>query len=369
MGNDIDDIQNKLDAIQNRNEELVKQTPAEYNASKVKGYYEDLLQAQRIKDEAPNQLKSAEENYYKARFGDKYMDVLIEKYTAESKEVLQTMMDAHQRQLTEVNYKIKTYAASMTYFNNINEVKKTWMDKVKKWIQQIQKSRASLNNRNTFYAEQEQANLSNWILYENCFLISFIIVTILLGYSQLTTVKMIGLVALVCIVFFTNTVLSWLHYLPKSVTYYTQWGYDPMESKVPWFLLIALVLFGTLCIVYVDVIRSFLTNMKENAIRFRRGEPLVWSRPGQPQWRRDASGRWVRVGTPGTYRPTPRELEARRALLRPYDRDQELIRALAAQRDQELRRALEAQRDQELRRALEAQRALDLRQALARARR
>ena len=58
--------------------------------------------------------------------------------------------------------------------------------------------------------------------------------------------------------------MTWLRYLPKSITYYTQWGYDPMESKIPWFLLISLLFFVTLCIVYVDTISAFMNEMKDN---------------------------------------------------------------------------------------------------------
>jgi hypothetical protein len=368
MGNDIDDIQNKLDAIEARKNDLINQTPAEYNATQVKDYYEDVLRAQRIKDEAPGQLKNAEEKYYKARFGDKYMDVLLEKYTAESKDVLQSMMDAHQKQLSEVDTKIKTYDASISYYNNINEVKQTWSDKVKKWVLQIQNSRASLNNRKTFFADQKQVELSNWILLENCIILSFILVTCIVGFKQLDKLKIVGLIALTCVVFFMNTMVSWLRYLPKSVTYYTQWGYDPMESKVPWFLVISLVVFVAICIAYVNALTSFFINMKENVQRYRRGEPLVWN---NPQWRRDASGRWVRVApvntryaqreldqlrrlqplrTNGLYRPTPQELAIARA--RQQNSMNASIRALDSQ--------LEA------RQALARQRALASQQALAR---
>ena len=165
--------------------------------------------------------------------------------------------------------------------------------------------------------------------------------------------------------------VSWLRYLPKSVTYYTQWGYDPMESKVPWFLVISLVVFVAICIAYVDALSSFFINMKENVQRYRRGEPLVWN---NPQWRRDASGRWVRVApvntryaaqqreleqlrrlqplrTNGVYRPTPQEL----ARARQQISTNAAIRALESQRLREAREALDRQRARE---ALARQQAL-----------
>jgi hypothetical protein len=259
------DIQKKLDAIQKQNEALLQQTPAERNAAEVNEYYQDYLQAQTVKDHAPKQLKEAEERYYKARYGDKYMDVQTQKYIAESKDVLKAMMENHQTQLTELTDEIKTYTATATYLRNMEEVQNTWLMKTKKWVDQINQSNTSLNNRNTFYTDEEQKQLSGWILFENCILISFIVVTIVLTImnKQDIQMKIIGCTALACILFFTNTFLTWLRYLPKSVTFYTQWGYDPMESKIPWLLIFIFLLFGAVCVVYITAITNFLENMTD----------------------------------------------------------------------------------------------------------
>jgi hypothetical protein len=273
------DLQQKLDSIQASREKLLQQTPSEHNADKVNEYYQEVLQAKKVNEDAPNQLKDAEENYYKARFGDQYTDVKRQKYVSESKEVMQSMLKAHQEQLKDLDDRLQTYSSSRSYYKNMEEVQKTWLDKIKKWVRQIQDSQASMNNRNAFYAEQEHSNLSGWILFENAFLLSFIVVTIVttaMTYKESeesrheVMIKSIGIGALLCIVFFTNTFLSWLRYLPKSVTFYTQWGYDPMESKLPWVLIMVFVLFGTICVVYVDVITAFLDQMKDNWQRYRR---------------------------------------------------------------------------------------------------
>lgn len=259
------ELQQQLDAIQKRNEELMNQTPAERNADEVNKYYQDFLQAKTVKDQAPQQLKDAEEKYYKARYGDKYMDVQLQRYTSESREVLQAMMNAHQEQLQKLDTKIKTYTSTATYLKNMEEVQKVWLLKTKKWVDDINRSNVRLNHRNTFYTDEEQQQLSGWILFENCILISFILVTIVLTMRDRTEIKMkaIGCIALTFILFFTNTVLTWLRYLPKSVTFYTQWGYDPMESKIPWLLVVAFVLFGTVCVVYIQAITEFLENMTD----------------------------------------------------------------------------------------------------------
>jgi len=280
METDID-IQQKLDLIKASNEELLNQTPAQRNSKEVTKYYQEVLQARTVKDQAPENLKDAEEKYYKARYGDQYMDVLQKKYETESKEVLKTMMDVHQDQLTTLNDKIETHRATATYFKNIDEVQQTWLEKTKKWVDGINKANASLNNRNTFYADEEQGQLSYWILFENCILLSFIVVTIVLtvmGKKEDLQMKIIGCTALACIVFFTNTFLTWLRYLPKSVTFYTQWGYDPMESKVPWLLMLIFVLFGAICVVYIQAITQFLENMTDRW----NGRPPRHTYPTQP---------------------------------------------------------------------------------------
>lgn len=272
------DIQKKLDSIQSSREKLLKRTPFEHNADKVNEYYQQVIQAKKMKDDAPEQLKEAEKNYYKARFGDRYVDVQRQKYVSESKEVLQSMMNEHQTQLTDLDDRLQTYSASRSYYKNMGEVQKSWLDKIKKWIHKIQESQASMNNRNAFYAEQEHANLSGWILFENSFLLSFIVVTIVttaMNYKESDDskheiiIKAVGIVALTCIMLFTNTILTWLRYLPKSVTFYTQWGYDPMESKLPWLLIVLFVLFATICVVYVDTISAFVNEMKDNYVSYR----------------------------------------------------------------------------------------------------
>jgi hypothetical protein len=265
MGDDID-IQQQLDAIQQRNDELLNQTPAERNAEEVNKYYQEFLQAQTVKNHAPTQLKEAEERYYKARYGDKYMDVQQQKYTAESRQVLETMMEAHQAQLKKLDDKIKTYTSTAIYLKNMEEVQNVWLMKTKKWVDDINRSNVHLNHRNTFYADQEQNQLSYWILFENCILLSFVVVTMVLtfmGDKAELKMKVIGCTALLCILFFTNTILTWLRYLPKSVTFYTQWGYDPMESKIPWLLVVVFILFGAICVVYIKAITDFLENMTD----------------------------------------------------------------------------------------------------------
>jgi hypothetical protein len=182
-----------------------------------------------------------------------------------------------------------------------------------------------MNNRNAFYAEQEQSSLSGWILFENAFLLSFIVVTIVttaMTYKESeesrheVMIKSIGIVALLCIVFFTNTFLSWLRYLPKSVTFYTQWGYDPMESKLPWVLIMVFVLFGTICVVYVDVITAFLDQMKDNWTRYRRPRAPATVPATGPI--RGPAARALAARVPATARawtPSPGELMRQRGAL------------------------------------------------------
>jgi hypothetical protein len=259
------ELQEKLDSIQERTDEELNKTPAERNADEVNEYYQDFLQAKTLNENAPQQLKEAEKRYYRARYGDQYMDVQEQKYTAESRDVLESMMEVHQEQLQKLDEKIKTYTSKSTYLKNMEEIQKVWLLKTKKWVDDINRTSATLNFRNTFYTDQEQNQLSYWILFENCILISFVIVTIVLTFINKEEIKMkvIGCTALLFILFFTNTLLTWLRYLPKSVTFYTQWGYDPMESKIPWLLVVVFLLFGAICVVYIRAITEFLENMTD----------------------------------------------------------------------------------------------------------
>jgi hypothetical protein len=279
------DIQQKLDSIQVNREKKLDQTPSEHNANKVNELYKEVIYAKKINEDAPENLKEAEINYYKARFGDRYKDVQRQRYSAESKEVMKNMVDAHQAQLKQFNEKIETYVSSRSYLKNLGEVKQTWFDKIKKWIKQIKDSRASINNRNTFYAEQEQANLSSWILFENCIFVAFIIVTLITQYNEPEN-KIARFVIMGCILIillFTNTLLNLLRDLPKSMTFYTQWGYDPMESKVPWILICVLILIIAAFFVYVDKLSQFLIHMKSTITSLRSTPQPVPSAPPAPR--------------------------------------------------------------------------------------
>ena len=53
------DIQQQLDSIQSKNEKTLNLTPAEQNANKVDEYYQEVLRAKTVNDNAPTKLKDA----------------------------------------------------------------------------------------------------------------------------------------------------------------------------------------------------------------------------------------------------------------------------------------------------------------------
>ena len=75
-----------------------------------------------------------------------------------------------------------------------------------------------------------------------------------------------------------------------------------MESKLPWVLIMVFVLFGTICVVYVDVITAFLDQMKDNWTRYRR--PRAPTAPTGPA--RSPAARALASRVSGPARPAPR---------------------------------------------------------------
>jgi hypothetical protein len=85
-----------------------------------------------------------------------------------------------------------------------------------------------------------------------------------------------------------------------------------MESKLPWVLIMVFVLFGTICVVYVDVISSFLDKMKDNWTRYRR--PATGTTRGTAA--RALAARVPATGSvPRSWTPSPGELMRQRGAL------------------------------------------------------
>ena len=255
-----DTIQADLDEIALTNQISLNKTLQEYNNDNVRNLYQLMLQAEKSEQDAPQESNTAKENYYRARFGDGYQDLQRGRYESQGNKLSTEMLSTHNVQLQKLNDKLQTYSSTITYVNNLEEVTQTWNNKIKSQVQKIQDSTANLNNRTTYYTEESLLSLSRFILFENIFLISYLVVMFL----DFNKVNHIDLVIILFILFFSDLFLTLLHKIPNSITSYTQWGYDPMESKTPWIMTVSILVCFALLLTYIQTINELFTKIPHN---------------------------------------------------------------------------------------------------------
>lgn len=246
-------MQADLDAIASARQTVLELTPTDQANQNLKKLYKTMIQAQKAEEDAPQETEQAEETYIRAKYGTRYTDIQYEQYDYQGKKMSNDMRREHNKKLQELDDKLDTYSSTITYVNNLEEVKQTTTDKIKGLVKKIQNSTSNLDNRSTYYTEVSLLSLSRVILFENIFLISYVVI-MLLDFKRVSHRE---LLIILSILFFTDLFLTLLHKLPNSIIYYTEWGYDPVESKTNWIITVFIVLCIVLFLTYIQVIIEF----------------------------------------------------------------------------------------------------------------
>jgi hypothetical protein len=245
------DIQSKLDTIQEQRQTLLTLSPIEQLNKNLSSLYLDVVDARQNETTAPLEVKSAEKKYYETKYGPDYKNQLKLQFTGESRVLWKTMMDKQIRKLNEMNKSLAVYKSERTYLQNITDVQTSILSKIKDLLDKIRQSNTDINNRKSFYMDQEQKNLGTWIVVCNCFILSYVGV---IGYQyrdQLSNVRVYGMIIiLLSIVFLLPYIVNVVVKFPTSVNVYTEWGYDPTESKTPWLISIPI---GLVVLYYIVV--------------------------------------------------------------------------------------------------------------------
>ena len=253
----MDNIQSQLDAITKARRDMLTQTPEDRANDNLNSLHQTMLQAQQTEETAPQETANAEENYLRAKYGAQYNDVQYEQYDYQGKKMLLDMRLSHNEKIQKLDDKLTTYASTITYVNNLENIKQTITDKIKSLVKKIQDSTANLNNRSTYFTEESLLSLSRVILFENIFLISYVLI-MLLDFKKISHRE---LLIILTILFFSDLFLTLLHKLPNSIIYYTEWGYDPMESTTNWILSVTILVCVAGFLTYIQTIIDFFTNL------------------------------------------------------------------------------------------------------------
>lgn len=240
------DIQEKLDSIQEQRESLLTLTPSQHKSKKLTKLYQDVINARSTEQDAPFSVKIAEKNYYVARDGeDGYILQMKKKYTNEARTLRQEMLAKHTNQMNEITKSLQYYDSVRSYLKNISEVQASILLTIKQSLDKIRTSPIDTNNRKSYYMEQEQKNILTWILVCNCFIFSYAVMMVMKHKDQLSDPIISGTIALLfssvfILPFFVNLFMK----IPTAWNVYTEWGYDPTESKKQWYFIIPIGMFA-----------------------------------------------------------------------------------------------------------------------------
>ena len=232
------DIQEKLDLIHEQQQTALNLTPNEQKSKNLSSLYADVVSARSIKDAAPVNVNEAEKRYYKAKYGDSYEQRMASRYVKDARMLRQQMLQKHETQQHEMKQTLSYYESVRIYLKNIAEVQSTTLTKIKLLLDKIRMAEVNTNYRKSFYMEQEQKNLSNWIVVCNCFILSYVVIIFAMFHDKLTNLQITALSTLLAVVFILPFIINALYHIPTAVNVYTEWGFNPTESKNRWFFLV-----------------------------------------------------------------------------------------------------------------------------------
>lgn len=238
------DLQAKLDSIQEQKQSLLEMTPSQHRSNHLSKLYADVLDAKSTAQNAPFRVKAAEQKYYRVRDGaDGYQDHLLQRYAKEGRVLRDRMLTQHNSQMEEVNQSLSYYESVRVYLRNISEVQIVLLTRIRSLLDKIRLSQVETTYRKTFFMEQVQTTLSTRIIVCNLFILSYIGFMAYIRRDQLEEPMIAGSIfALFLFVFGLSYLLKGITSLPLSLNVYTEFGYDPMESKQQWYFLIPLAM-------------------------------------------------------------------------------------------------------------------------------
>jgi hypothetical protein len=236
------DTQAKLDAIEEQKQAVLEMSPAQHEAKNAAKLYADVLEAKSTEKNAPFRVKATEKKYYEYRYGeDGYKQHLVDRYMKDGRTLRNEMLSHHNTQLDQVNQAMSYYESVRVYLRNMSEVQANLLTRIKILLDKIRTSKVETNYRKSYFMEQVQTTLSTRIVLCNIFILLYIAWVGLQRADQLTNPAISGtLVVLFLTVFGLSFILRGFAQLPLSVNVYTEFGYDPIESKQPWYFIIPL---------------------------------------------------------------------------------------------------------------------------------
>lgn len=234
------DLQAKLDLIQEKKQAVLNKTPDEHKADNIEKLYAEVLEARSAAKNAPFRVASLEKKYYTYRYGENgYTQHLTDQGVKDGRTMRNEMLAKHTAQIESLDQSLSYYDSVRVYLANMAEVQTTLLTRIKTLLDKVRTSQVETNYRKSYFMEQVQTSLNTRIVLCNIFILSYIAVIGFQYRDQLQNKTISGtLLALFVVVFGLSYLIQWVTYLPISLNVYTEFGYDPTESKQQWYFLI-----------------------------------------------------------------------------------------------------------------------------------
>ena len=250
-------IQDKIKSLSIQKNASLTTTPTEHRNIKLQALYDAMIESRDNENNAPDLVEQATKKYYNYKNGpDGYDDYLLIQYQKDAVTMKKTMLAKHEEQMNIMDESIRYCESQEIYLKNLSEVTSTLAKKIKELIGEVRKDSVNTNNRKTYYTELAEQQLANWTAICNCILMAFVI-SLAYEYRNFLNQPIIWgtLLTILFFIFSLRYIISLLSKIPTSLSVYTEWGYDPNESKIFWLLFIPFILL----LIYI-VIHALNTN-------------------------------------------------------------------------------------------------------------
>jgi hypothetical protein len=242
-------IQDKIKSLSIQKNASVRMTPAEYRNIELQALYDAMIESKDNEINSAELVEDSTRRYYNFKDGpDGYNDYMLIQYQKDAVEMKKTMLAKHEEQMSIMNESILYSESQEMYLKNLSDVTSTLAKKIKELIGEVRKDSVNTNNRKTYYTELAEKHLSSWTTTCNFILLAFVF-SLAYEYRNVINQPIIWgtLLTILIFIFSLRYIISLLSKIPTSLSIYTEWGYDPNESKIFWLLFIPF----TLLLIYI----------------------------------------------------------------------------------------------------------------------
>jgi hypothetical protein len=236
----MDDLQAKLNSIEERHSQLLTETPSDHHKKKVAEAYDTLLSAKSDLEQTPFRVKNAEKQYYTLKYGaDGYSDFVKSSAQTQANAMKQKFIQAHNKRIADIQLLLDQFQTLHTYVGTMADTELIQCANINRRLANIRQEDAQTNLRRMYFLNLEQSTLDTWIQRLNYFIVAFALHYAFVQRATITEPSSYGIpLVLLFIVFAFSSIVNFSFNVGPLLNSYSNWGYDPSESKIWWYVFI-----------------------------------------------------------------------------------------------------------------------------------